>query len=370
MACRYTLEQFVEKARKIHHDRYDYSLVKYVNSHTKIKIACAVHGYFFQTPGAHINQRQGCSKCSGKYRLSNKEFVEKAKNIHNGKYVYSLVNYINNYTKVKIICLLHGEFFQTPNNHLQNHGCPTCARNAAFLSIEEFIKRANQVHDFKYSYKNMCYVKTSVEVSITCFIHGEFEQTPNNHLSGQGCPKCGIAARTLTTSEFIKKANNIHDNKYSYNLVDYKHSFIKVKIVCSIHGPFKQLPSNHLLGHGCQYCASEKMLGAYSRGHFKLYPEKENTPGILYLVIIDNSFIKIGITTRCADDRFKTEKELKGKIVILFEKEMFLSQAFLLEQEILDIFHEYQCIPTITFGGRTECFNLNAKQLILNHINH
>ncbi len=118
----YTTKSFIIKANSVHLGEYNYSLVNYVNSKTKVKIICHIHGVFEQRPSPHING-QGCPKCryikSGKSNsLLSEGFIIKAKEVHGDKYDYSLVEYINNKTKVKIICPIHGEFEQTPTSHI------------------------------------------------------------------------------------------------------------------------------------------------------------------------------------------------------------------------------------------------------------
>ena len=109
-----TTYEFIEKAKKVHGDKYDYSKVEYVNSRTKICIICPQHGEFWQTPNAHL-MKEGCPKCKGENvskvnRRTTNEFIEKAKKVHGDKYDYSKVDYKNNSTKVCIICPIHGEF--------------------------------------------------------------------------------------------------------------------------------------------------------------------------------------------------------------------------------------------------------------------
>ena len=126
-----TKDGFIQKAREIHGNKYDYSKIEYINTSTKVCIICPEHGEFWQTPSAHLSG-QGCPKC-GKHHLSIlfrdtiDEFVKKANIIHNKRYDYSKVEYIRGNDKVCIICPEHGEFWQTPNSHLQYHGCPKCA---------------------------------------------------------------------------------------------------------------------------------------------------------------------------------------------------------------------------------------------------
>ena len=195
-------------------------------------------------------------------RLTVEEFIKKARKIHGNKYDYSKVVYINNNTKVCIICPIHGEFWQTPRGHLEGRGCQECAKNFLAekrkMTTEEFIKRARKIHNDRYIYR-----KTDLKnrdkmgrVCIICPIHGEFWQTPNSHLAGKGCYKCSNRFK-LTTETFIEKAREIHGDKYDYSKVEYKDSKTKVCIICPTHGEFWQRPHNHLIGQGCPICKQE-----------------------------------------------------------------------------------------------------------------
>jgi len=184
---------FLEKAFKTHGDKYDYSLVNYINNRTKVKIICPEHGVFEQTPYCHLNG-QGCPKC-GNIKISKlkfkttKYFIEKSVLIHGEQYDYSLVNYIDNNTKVKIICPEHGVFEQTPSNHLAKHGCPECS-NVKKLTFNTFYLKSHKTHGDKYDYSLVNYINNRTKVKIICPEHGVFEQTPDCHLRGQGCPIC------------------------------------------------------------------------------------------------------------------------------------------------------------------------------------
>ena len=119
-------KKFIEKARKVHGDKYDYSKVVYVNALTKVKIICKMHGEFEQVPSYHLSGN-GCQKCGGTKKLTIAEFIKRAKKIHGDKYDYSKVVYVNNHKKITIICSNHGEFEQRPYSHTQGQGCPKCA---------------------------------------------------------------------------------------------------------------------------------------------------------------------------------------------------------------------------------------------------
>ena len=244
----------IEKANKIHNNKYDYSLVEYKNAHTKVKIICPKHGVFEQRPNNHIDMKQGCPLCSGNVKLIN--FSEKSNKIHNNKYDYSLVNYINNNTMVKIICPLHGVFEQRPKEHLKGSGCPICYGNKR-LSTKEFIVKSNEIHNNKYDYSLTEYKNDKTKVKIICPKHDVFEQKPNDHLKGCGCAKCNGGIKMLQEI-FIKKSQQSHNNKYDYSLVNYINSKTKVKIICPVHGIFEQNPNDHLKGCGCPICKESK----------------------------------------------------------------------------------------------------------------
>jgi hypothetical protein len=254
MTRKKTINEFVQEAKEIHGDKYDYQKVEYVNSHTKVTIICKKHGEFQKKPFKFLNAKQGCPKCSKNYIPSTSEWIQNAKKIHGDKYDYSKVEYVNNKTDIIIICKEHGEFQQTPNNHLQGNNCPKCAINKLTSTTEEFIEKAKKIHGDKYNYQKVEYVNSYTKVTIICKEHGEFEQKPSSHLSGNNCPKCAINKQTLTKEEFIEKAKEIHGDTYDYQKVNYVKNDIDVIIVCKEHGEFQQRPNNHLHGNGCLEC--------------------------------------------------------------------------------------------------------------------
>jgi len=200
-------------------------------------------------------------------KITDEIFIEKVNKIHKNKYDYSLVKYKNNRTKVKIICPIHGLFTQIAGNHLSGYGCKICAvensKEILTTHIDIFIKKANKIHKNKYDYSLVKYKNNRTKVKIICPIHGEFTQTPGNHLMKTGCKKCSIKNSkkmlSFSTKEFIEKANKIHKNKYDYSLVKYKNMKVKVKIICPIHGIFEQIPEKHLNEHECNYCGNMKI---------------------------------------------------------------------------------------------------------------
>ena len=246
-----TNRTFIEKANKRHNNIFDYSLVIYKNSTTKVKIICKEHGVFYQSPNNHLSG-QKCPYCNGNAKLNTEKFIEKSLIKHNNRYDYSLVYYKNNKTKIKIICKEHGQFEQTPNKHLTGQGCPMCDYSVK-LNNTDFIKRCTKIHNNIYDYSLTDYKNHKTKVKIICKEHGIFTQAARNHLVGHGCKTCA-GNKTLTTDEFIKKSNIVHNFRYDYSNTIYIRSLSKVKIVCREHGEFEQTPNKHLNGRGCQIC--------------------------------------------------------------------------------------------------------------------
>jgi hypothetical protein len=257
---------FVKKATQVHGDTYDYSLVTYVNSKQKIKIICSIHGTFDQSPNHHLNGA-GCPKCGiERARLKNKmtveDFIERAHALQAYRYNYTLVKFNNLMDKIKIICPIHGVFTQKAGTHLQGCGCPNCASDKFTpknkLNTETFIEYSKIKHGTKYGYSLTNYVNSITAVKIICPIHGAFEQTPNSHLDGNGCPSCAIIYRSnklkLTQEEFILRAINRHGTIYDYSNAVYIGAKTKVLITCKKHGAFLQVPGSHIFGAGCPHC--------------------------------------------------------------------------------------------------------------------
>lgn len=183
-----TTDEFIARARLVHGNRYDYSHVMYRDAKTTVCILCRKHGEFEQLPHNHLRGAGCaiCNKVE-KRRMDPGEFVRRASEIHHGKYDYSDVVYVNNRTCVVILCPKHGAFSQTPYKHLSGQGCPICAPNHKDTK-ESFVEKAKQVHGDLYDYSKVIYMGESVKVCIVDPLYGEFWQTPNAHLNGRGCP--------------------------------------------------------------------------------------------------------------------------------------------------------------------------------------
>lgn len=195
-----TTESIIQRFKDKRGDEYDYSHVIYKNMHTNVAIGCKLHGIFYQTPHNHL-KGAGCPECSkkrvaDKNRMTVEEFIRRARKVHGDKYDYSKVVYVNNRTKVCIICPEHGEFWQTPCEHMK-YGCKQCAveyigQKRIENSSKNFEERANEIHNYKYLYEKDTYKGINNLITVYCPIHGKFTQIAHYHLNGYGCPKCGI----------------------------------------------------------------------------------------------------------------------------------------------------------------------------------
>jgi len=253
---------FIFKANIVHPKKYDYSLVEYVNSYTKIKIICKkCNSIFLQKPCGHLRGK-GCLNCANNNKsYNNMDFIRKAEIKHPGKYDYSLVKYIGSKTKVKIICKKCNNIFeQIASTHLDGRGCTKCANDKQSSNNEDFISKANIVHPGKYDYSLVEYINAKTKVKIICKkCNLVFLQLPHSHLSGRGCRRCKIRIEPYNSEDFIFKANIVHPGKYDYSLVEYINAKTKVKIICKkCNSVFLQLPHSHLSGRGCPKCNESK----------------------------------------------------------------------------------------------------------------
>jgi G:T-mismatch repair DNA endonuclease (very short patch repair protein) len=243
--------------------KFDYSKVIYLSAKTKVIITCNTCKYeFLQTPIDH-KTGYGCPECAGVKRLTTEEVIKQFEETQGvGKFDYSKVNYINNGTKVSIICnTCKKNFLRLPSNHKKGVGCPKCWRDKKpknrLLSQEHVIKQFEETHGVgTYDYSRVKYVNTHSKVLIKCnTCNKQFLQTPDIHKTGSGCPKCFGKAK-LTLKEAIKQFESTHGKgTFDYSKVVYRGVFTKVRIICNTcKYKFLQTPSDHKKGSGCPNC--------------------------------------------------------------------------------------------------------------------
>lgn len=272
------------------------------------------------------------------------------------------------------------QWTSTPNNIINRQtNCPLCRlriirekNKQNTLSTEDFVKRATRVHSNTYDYSHVSYVRSNRKVSIICSKHGEFKQTPNVHLGGSGCPKCGdennphnATLKRDASLSFTKKAHAKHNGVYDYSNVHYVNNRTKVDIICKKHGTFRQTPSKHLDGTGCPQCGAEQHKGHYTESYFAKYPSEKNKSGTLYLITIVHDqeiFLKIGITKRAnVRDRLNQYKGMTTIHVVSSQQRLY--DAFLLEQRVLSTLSDCRFVPTQQFAGHNECFMFSENNI-------
>jgi len=186
-------------------------------------------------------------------KYSTKTFIEKAMKIHNDYYDYSLVNYISSKNNVLIICSKHGMFEQRPDHHLSGSGCPYCSNNKKYE--KDILERFRKKHKNKYDYSITKILNAKQKIKYICPTHGIIEQYISNHYK-YGCYKCA-KNKKLTFKELIEKFNEVH-GEYEYENFEYENVKQIINIKCSKHGFFKQRINNHLQGQGCPSCGNIK----------------------------------------------------------------------------------------------------------------
>lgn len=298
-ARRLTQDEFIRRCIEKHGDAYDYSLVDFKGTQKKVTIICNnCKKQIEQLATNHVRGAK-CFHCYGKVRLSNTGFIEKSKAVHADRYSYSLVDYKNNKTKVKIVCKEHGGFMQRPYDHFQGKGCPDCAQELrtkkGTMTFGAYAERCNIKHSSKYEYDEKTYTKTDSLISIKCPKHGWFEQNAKAHLHGKGCRQCG------------------HES------------------------------------------------GGYNRTRFKVVCDKNNNgKGYFYLIECSSEtelFYKVGITSRHIKDRYKTKIQLPYDFKVIFLIEGSPSYIFNLENRMHSLLKKHHYTPRLDFkGGVYECF--------------
>ena len=207
MRKRSNTKEFIEKATKVHGDKFDYSKVEYLGCQTKVTIICQKHGEFSVTPSSHL-QGTDCPRCKGTVYYTGTDFIKSSKDKFGDYLDYSNVEYIDTKSSVKMICPIHGEFTQTPESHLQaKFPCPKCSKDAGnkqkTKTTEDFVRRSREIHGDRYDYSLSNYVNSKTKVDIICKEegHGIFSQSVFAHLRKSGCPICAKCNAGWTKTE-------------------------------------------------------------------------------------------------------------------------------------------------------------------------
>jgi len=244
-------KEFIKRIKLVH-PNYDFKDFIYTKNHNKGKVICPIHG-IFESRTSDLLRGRGCPTCGGSKRITTLEFIEKVKLIH-PNYDFKEFIYLNNHTKGKVICPIHGIFEAKPHNLLYKKGCPKCNKGVRY-SLHEFIEMVKMIHP-NYDFKDFEYINWKTKGKVMCPIHGIFKSSPNVLLRGSGCPKCG-KVHHYTTNEFIEKISLVN-KKYNFSKFIYVDNRTRGIVICPIHGEFLVSPNNLCHGSGCPICKESK----------------------------------------------------------------------------------------------------------------
>ena len=266
-------------------------------------------------------------------KLTTEEFINKAKEIHQNKYDYSKVEYINDLTNINIICPIHGMFYQTPNNHLSGKGCPECGKIKSSvnnkLSQEEVINKINSIDENYIIPSNFKYINSKEKIELICRKHGSFKISFDKLMNGERCKKCSIEKRSISKDDFIKKAKIIHSNKYNYNINnDIVKNSDKIHIICPIHGNFTQSARMHMRGQGCPKCKQshiEKDIIELLENNKIIY-EYQKKFKFIKNKIVDFYLPNYNVVIECQGEQHFRPIDFSGKMSTEALKQQFIKQ--------------------------------------------
>ena len=263
-------------------------------------------------------------------------------------------------------------------DHFKNNISPTI--QTAVNKSEYFINQANEVHSKLYSYINAKYINSHTKVNITCNIHGNFDQRPNCHLSGKGCPKCANYKNGLVKKNsneyFLEKSRIIHLDKYSYDKSIYNIQSDTIIVTCKKHGDFNIVAKDHLRGKGCKLCGIDSISSARSKdptgwtltNWIKASEAADNFDSFkIYIIRCFNNgeeFIKIGRTFNKTSWRFRNVNLMPYQYEVIREIVGSAEFIFNKENELKRMLSEHKYLPLIKFHGMHECFNTDILENI------
>lgn len=257
-----TMNDIIRKNNEIHNGKYSFEHTIYVNNHTDFIVTCPIHGDFTVKPNNFFNGG-GCQKCSKFKRYSTEEIKKELYEIFGDKYDFSNTVYVNTRTKLKAICPIHGEFERSLRSLRKGIGCEECRKIERMKSFEEFVKDAESIHGKKYKYVEykgdkvkipiVCHIHGTFEMTPNSHLNGQgcpdcgYEKNASKKRTG----------KKNSIEKFIKIYGNLYD--YSLWTEPYKNIKEKIKIICKKHGVFEKTIHQHLQGQGCQICKISKL---------------------------------------------------------------------------------------------------------------
>lgn len=458
-----TTKLFVERARQIHGKKYNYARAVYVSAKEPITITCPKkgHGDWSSTPSNHLHKTnpRGCPSCGGSLPYTFDTFVNQARKVHGNSFEYPVQEFTNARTKITVICKRRGHVRQqTPDSHLSGNGCKTCANidqgERQLVSIRDVNKRlqilceggGSKVKLVNGSYRGMnkkaaiecsshglqaprimttmlsgghpcldcaetrhyagytsasakqrlkkhfgdkyqivefSYQGKKTAVTLICEKHGKWTIQFQSYLKSRGCSYCFTKENVEARSKGLRRKANetrakrfdawleycqsFHKDKYDYSEVIYLDQKTRVQIGCPYHGDIWQTPDTHKTA-GCRYCADEDLGGLYSEKYFQNHPERKSWPASLYYLKFtfhDLRWYKVGVTKSKLKTRFGSALAQGISFEILGLRHTDLFSAWESEKSIQskhgDKYRETKMPELLNSGklrlGQTECFN-------------
>ena len=155
-------------------------------------------------------------------KKTTEQFIEEARIIYGDKYNYSKTEYLSAHDKLIIICPEHGEFLVSGSNHVNlNSGCPECGKEKSARkrnkTTEQFIEEAIKIHGDIYDYSKSLYTKRKNKLTISCKKHGDFDQEAGSHLGGKGCPLCNASGGESEIRKILKNKKLIFEEQKRFS---------------------------------------------------------------------------------------------------------------------------------------------------------
>lgn len=362
-----TWEQVLSQFKEVHGDEFDYSNVVYVDTHTKVEIYCKKHNHtFHQIPKDH-KKGMKCYFCGResqieKAKKSTEKVIEELYEVCGNEYDFSNINYINTKTEIEVICKTHGSFMKKPCELLQGRACKKCG-NTKSTNKTKFIEEAIKVYGNKDDYEITNIISSKEKIQIRCTKHDyTFQKDIQTYLAGYGCPKCSAEnyrkIRALPKEEYYRRANEAHDNKYTYT-DDYITSQYAITFYCKEHGRQRRNSFDHLRGAGCRKCdnTGQRTDKLTKEGYVDTANGRITSLYLIECKSEDEHFYKIGKTFRGVEERFKGSLlPYDYEVILLHNGEP--DKIWDLEESLHLKFKEYSYKPKNKFTGFSECYRL------------
>lgn len=232
-------------------ESYGFKLISvdYIKCNSKLILSCP-NNHQFGITFSHFMNGTRCAYCSGykiDYSTIRRYIVSQGFKLISERYVAAK-------EKLIIECKNGHKFHMSWHDFRNGSRCRMCYEINRRMSTEEFICASKELYGEKLDYDKVNYVACNKYVTLICKVHGEYKQMPQNHFKSMGCKQCYSETLCKSNEQFIEEARIKHNNKFDYSLCKYIKNNIKVTIICPKHGEFKQTPQDHLKGNGCHRC--------------------------------------------------------------------------------------------------------------------